>query len=117
MGRTHHHHPRLYRTILHREFSRRSAISALADPPFSTSQALWPLRGPSLDPTSFFQAYLTAPVFLVCLVLAWVWKRGPMWLIPAHAIDLDVRLLAVLLFALHLLNPSWTDRPEIVVHR
>ncbi|ORY53388.1 APC amino acid permease [Leucosporidium creatinivorum] len=51
--------------------------------------ALWPLRGSSLDPTFFFQAYLTAPVFLVCLVLAWVWKRGPIWLIPAHAIDLD----------------------------
>lgn len=90
----------------------------MADLTFFASQALWPLRGPSLDPTSFFQAYLTAPVFLVCLVLAWVWKRGPIWLIPAHAIDLDVRLPSTRrVFARRLTAIGITDWPEVVVHR
>ena len=43
--------------------------------------ALYPVGGPNLDPTTFFQAYLAGP-FLIVLYIGWkVWS---FFMVPAH---------------------------------
>jgi amino acid transporter len=43
--------------------------------------ALYPVGGPNLDPTTFFQAYLAGP-FLIALYVPW--KRYSWYKVPAH---------------------------------
>jgi amino acid transporter len=43
--------------------------------------ALWPVGGPNLDPTTFFELYLAGP-FLIILYIGW--KAWSFFKIPAH---------------------------------
>ena len=43
--------------------------------------ALWPVGGPNLNPTDFFQAYLAGP-FLIALYV--IWKSWSWFKVPEH---------------------------------